>query len=200
MEENIIEQPELESDNHQNLKDISDSEIQEGSMFGRFKDATTLLNAYNNLQSEFTRKSQKLAEFQKENDKFANFKIYENVDDFIKETTDSDKYKKEITEIVSNDKEIDNLPNKYQVALKIIKEAESKIANNLNNQDFIDKYILNNENIKNIIINNYLSKLNNISQAPNVISGNSTNVHFSPSVDKPKTLKEAGEIFSKMLK
>ena len=116
------------------------------------------------------------------------------------ETTDKEKYKKEITEIISRDKDIENLPNKYHVALKIVQCAESKIADNLNNQDFLDKYILNNDTIKNLIINNYLSKLNNISQAPNVISGNSTNIHFSPNVDKPKTLKEAGEIFSKMLK
>ena len=197
MEEKLLEQPELETDNHQN--DISDSEIQEGSMFGRFKDATTLLDAYNNLQAEFTRKSQKLAEFQKEFEKNANFKIYETVDDFINDTNDSDKYKKEITEIIDKDVDLNNLPNKYQIAFKIIKEAESKIANNLNNQDFLDKYILNNDNIKNRIINDYLSKLNNISTAPKVISGNSTNIYFSPNPDKPKTLKEAGEIFSKML-
>lgn len=199
MEENFIEQPNLEPENHI-LNNATYSETQDGSMFGRFKDAKTLLDAYNNLQAEFTRKSQKLSEFQKNFDKNANFKTYDSIDDFINDTTDSDEYKKEITEIVESDEEISNLPNKYQVALKIIKEAESKLACNLNNQEFLDKYILNNENIKTQIINNYLSKLNNISSAPKVISGNSSNIYFSPNNDKPKTLKEAGEIFSKMLK
>ena len=32
---------------------------------GKFKDVNALLSAYNSLQAEFTRKSQKLAEFQK---------------------------------------------------------------------------------------------------------------------------------------
>ena len=32
------------------------------STFGKFKDATSLLSAYDSLQAEFTRKSQKLAE------------------------------------------------------------------------------------------------------------------------------------------
>ena len=199
MEENILEQPNLEPEENQ-TNDSTLQKNQEGSTFGRFKDAKTLLDAYNNLQSEFTRKSQKLAEFQKELEENANFKKYSSLDDFIKDTTDSDKYKKEITEILVNDNEINNLPNKYQVALKIIKEVESKFANNLNNQEYLDKYILNNENIKSQIIDNYLSTLNNISTAPKVISGNSTTIHFSPNLDKPKTIKEAGEIFSKMLK
>ena len=198
MNENTLEQPNLETENNQNI-DSTLSEIQDGSMIGKFKDAKTLLNAYNNLQAEFTRKSQKLAEFQKEYDDNANFKTFNTLDDFINTTADSEKYKNEITEILVNDTEINNLPNKYQVAYKVIKESESKLANNLNSQEFLDKYILNNENIKSQIINNYLSTLNNISQAPKVISGNSTNIHFSPNTSKPKTLKEAGEIFSKML-
>ena len=36
-----------------------------GSTLGKFKDATSLLSAYDSLQAEFTRKSQKLAETQK---------------------------------------------------------------------------------------------------------------------------------------
>ena len=122
-----------------------------------------------------------------------------SVDDFIKHTSDSEKYKNEIKEILTKDNELNNLPNKYQVAYKFIKNTESKIAENLNSQEFLDKYIISNENIKSQIINNYLSTINNISTAPKVISGNSTNIHFSPNTSKPKTLKEAGEIFSKML-
>ena len=198
MNENTLEQPEIEPENNQ-LNDSTSSENHDGSMIGKFKDAKTLLEAYNNLQAEFTRKSQKLAEFQKEYEENANFKTYSSVDDFIKSTSDSEKYKDEITEILTKDNELNNLPNKYQVAYKFIKNTESKIAENLNRQEFLDKYIISNENIKSQIINNYLSTINNISPAPKVISGNSTNIHFSPNTSKPKTLKEAGEIFSKML-
>lgn len=203
MNNNIIEQPELELDNS-NSKQINDvidnQEIQEGSIYGKFKNANNLLEAYNSLQAEFTRKSQKLAEFQKEYEENANFKKYNSIDDFIKSTNDSDKYKKEITEILVNDNELNNLPNKYQIAFKIIKQAENKLADNLNNQQFIDEFIVNNESVKSKIINNYLSTLNNISSSPQVISGNSTNIHFSPNTNNPRTIKEAGEIFSKMLK
>ncbi len=76
MEEDIIEQPVPETET------IQYSENQEGSIFGKFKDAKSLLDAYNNLQSEFTRKCQKLAEIQKENNENAFFNKYENIDDF----------------------------------------------------------------------------------------------------------------------
>ena len=104
MNNNIIEQPELELDNSNStqINDVIDNqEIQEGSIYGKFKNANNLLEAYNSLQAEFTRKSQKLAEFQKEYEENANFKKYNSIDDFIKSTNDSDKYKKEITEILS---------------------------------------------------------------------------------------------------
>ena len=199
MENLELEQPILEPELNKN-NELNSTIQEEGSMFGKFKDAKTLLDAYNSLQSEFTRKCQRLADFQKNQDENAIFVNYKNLDEFINDTTDSDKYKKEITEILVNDNEINNLPNKYQVAFKIAKESENKVAENLNSQEFLDKYVLNNENIKSQIINSYLSSLNNISTAPKVITGNSTNVYFSPNNSKPKTLKEAGEIFSKMLK
>ncbi len=201
MEIENLEQPVLEPENSIIFSaDNAESflENQEGSMYGKFKDAKSLLDAYNSLEAEFTRKSQKLAEIQKDLDKNANFKTYENVDEFLKSTTDSDKYKKEITEILTND-EINNLPNKYQVALLIAKTAESKSAKNLTDPNYIDNNILNNDEIKNKVISEYLSKLNYMPESPKVISGNSANVYFSPNENKPKTIKEAGNIFSKML-
>ena len=93
-----------------------------------------------------------------------------------------------------------NLPNKNLIAFKIIKEAERKTAEILNNQDYIDKYIENNEVLKDKILSKYLSSLNETSSAPKVISGNSSNIYFSPSLNMPKTLKDAGDILAKMLK
>lgn len=198
MEEKLLEQPNLETSNQNKTND--EIENQDGSMLGKFKDAKSLLDAYNNLQSEFTRKSQKLAEFEKNKEENAVFEKFNNIDDFINSTTDSGKYKKEITEIIDNNDDINNLPNKYQIAYKIAKLADCKSAETLNNQEFLDNYITNNENIKEKIISEYLSKLNNISTTPKTIQGNASSVYFSPNTAKPRTLKEAGEIFKKMLK
>lgn len=196
MENNQLEQPSLETDNDENIL----SENQDGSNYGKFKDAKTLLEAYNSLQAEFTRKSQKLAEIQREKEKNAVFETPNSLDEILKDTNDIDKYKKEITEILSNNSELCNLPNKYQVAFNLVKNSEHKFAEQLNNPEILGKYIEDNQELKNSIITKYLSSLNNISSAPKIISGNSSNIHFTQTNKTPKTLKDAGEIFFKMLK
>ena len=198
MEENIIEQPNLEPE-IQNVQEKEISETQEGSILGRFKDVKTLTDAYTSLQAEFTRKCQKLADFQREKDENAIFYKEKSLDEVLKDEQDKDKYKKEVAEILSNNEQLNNLPNKYLVAFKILEESNKKTTSKLNDPEFIDKYIESNPEIKNKIISEYLSRLNNISSAPKVISGNSTNIFFSPNENKPKNLKEAGDIFHKML-
>ncbi len=199
MENELLEQPVLETETTEEILDKTSSENQEGSNLGKFKSAKSLLEAYNNLQTEFTKKSQKLAELQKIQNKNAIFQNKESYDDFAKSTTDSDEYKKGIEEILARVTDLNNLPNKYQVAYKIIKEAERKSAENLNNPDFIDRNVMDNSLIKDKIISNYLSSLNNIPTAPKVISGNPTSIYLSPK-ENPKNFKEAGEILKNMFK
>ena len=242
---NSNEKDEFNANDLKNNIDISETDsnltTHEGSIIGKFKDAKTLLEAYNNLQSEFTRKSQRLAilEKQLEDNKIINnsessvievknetntqnklnnfsndYSLKDNlnkditsevasvknetIDDFVSRNSDSEKYKKMLTEIAGSDA-LSNLPNKYQLAYDVIKVAESKIAEKLNDPTFVDKLIADNEMVKSKVITNYLSNLNNHS-APSVMSGASPSVYFSPSSGAPKTIREAGELFSKMLK
>ena len=196
MNETTIEQLNAEPD----IQNLNEAENSSSSIYGKFKDAQTLLEAYNSLQSEFTRKSQKLAELQNKIDKNTEFSKSDSIEEILKDQTDLEKYKKEVTEILNNDPSLSNLPNKNHIAFKIIKEAERRTAETLNNHEYVDKYIESNEEIKTRIISNHLSALNNTSSAPKVITGNSSNIYFSPSLNMPKTLKDAGEILSKMLK
>lgn len=192
MEENFnLEQPEIDTEKQ--------SENQDGSNLGKFKDVQTLLNAYNSLQAEFTRKSQKLAEIQKEKEEIALFSYNDSLDEILKDESDNDKYKKEIAEILNNNKEINNLPNRNHIAFKIIKETEKNIENKINSQEFIDECVKNNTTLYNAIISKYLSNLNNIPANNNIITSCGS-IYFSPNQNKPTTIKEAGEIFSKMLK
>lgn len=48
------------------LSNIEGDKSLDNTTIGKFKDAKTLLSAYNNLQSEFTRKCQKLSELEKQ--------------------------------------------------------------------------------------------------------------------------------------
>lgn len=176
------------------------AENSDSSMYGKFKDAKTLLDAYNSLEAEFTRKSQKLAEFQKKESENALFSNNDSLENILKDSTDLEKYKKEVAEILENNEDLSSLPNRNHLAFKILKEAERRTAINLNNPEYIDKYIENNEEIKEKIISKYLSSLNETSSAPKVISGSASSIYISPSLNMPKTLKDAGDILTKMLK
>lgn len=192
MENKAIEQLEAEPE----IK----SENSESSIYGKFKDAETLLNAYNSLEAEFTRKSQKLSEIQRKLEENALLSNNDSLEKIIDDSSDLEKYKKEVAEILDDNSDLSNLPNRNFVAVKIIKEAERKTAEKLNNPEFVDKYIESNNALKEKIISNYLSTLNNVSSAPKVISGNASSIYISPSLNIPKTFKDAGEILSKMLK
>ena len=193
MEEKIIEQLETEPEVQNQQPENSES-----SIYGKFKDAQTLLEAYNSLQAEFTRKSQKLADFQKQLEENAVFSKSDSLEEILTDSTDLEKYKKEVTEILTQNEELCNLPNKNLIAFKIAKNVEKEIESKLTNQEILEKYINDNNELKNKIISDYLLSLNNISSAPKIISGNSNNVFFAAN-ENPKTLKDAGEIFSKML-
>ena len=196
MEEKYIEQSQLETEEQNNR--FESTENQADSTFGRFKDAKTLLDAYTSLQAEFTRKCQKLADIQKEKEENAVFYKEYSLEELLKNEIDQEKYKKEVTEILTQNEELCNLPNKNLIAFKIAKNVEKEIESKLTNQEILEKYINDNNELKNKIISDYLLSLNNISSAPKIISGNSNNVFFSAN-ENPKTLKDAGEIFSKML-
>lgn len=200
MEEKNLEQLEISAESEMSGAAESYSKTEEGSMLGKFKDAESLLAAYNNLEAEFTRKSQKLAELQKKLQETAVFEHQESIEDFIENAPNNDKYKKEITEILEKDKSISNLPNKFDVALSIIKNAEQKSQELLTDEEFLEKNIYSNKRVVDKIISNYLNGLNGISAHPKLISGSANCVHFSPDESKPKTIFEAGEILSKMLK
>ena len=72
--ENVGEQPVLESEGMQDGQE-------KGSPFGKFANAQELKTAYENLEKEFTRKSQLLSSFQKEASSFQN----ENATTFVEE-------------------------------------------------------------------------------------------------------------------
>ena len=68
MEEENREQPTVEPANVINItsEESAASEVGSQGQYGKFKSADKLLEAYNNLQSEFTKKCQQLSQMQKD--------------------------------------------------------------------------------------------------------------------------------------
>lgn len=194
MEEEIVrEQPELEEEN-ENL--IAQSE---GSL-GKFKDAESLLKAYNNLQAEFTKKCQKLSALENEKNKtiFYEEDWNKRVANFLEKNPEAKKYSKEISEKILNSPELKSSENALElawssIAMKSYVEPE-KLASD---KTFLNSYIFNNEEIKKQVLENYLKE---IKTAPPVISGSRGAKLSSKEEYTPKNLNDAKKIVEKFFK
>lgn len=186
----------------------------EGSPLGKFKDAKSLYGAYNELQSEFTRKCQKLSEATKklEESQALNtgdgerdlnnkneFAWSEKLDDFLKTHKNADGFVEQITNEIIMDKDLkesgDALEKAYTRVLEknyIPKESLAK------NPEFLDKYIYSNDEIKNKIISEYVSSLQQ-TQSPLSVS-NSGYVGGIAHTPKFGSLEEASKYVENMFK
>lgn len=232
-ETNFLEQPKssagVESVGEQNSQGekVQPNVEENGSNFGKFKDSASLLSAYSNLEKEFTKKSQKLAELLKseeiknanlkennENmcDISANQEIFHNSaqafyednnwktysENFIKNNPDAKKYASEIYNLIASDKVLASCPNCLEYAFATIAQKHKVDTESLlNDQTFLSEHILNNENIKNQIIKNYLSSLS--ANVPRFISGTTQSISVTTPENKPKTIKDASDILRKLL-
>lgn len=225
--EEIREQPNSEPAIALNAANENSAVSEEGSQaldFGKFKNAKALLDAYNNLQAEFTKKSQQLSKLRRD-------KTNELTNDNLEEPTENfTKNEKNLTDInenyiesegssenVDNDLHLfleeNNLAESYSdeikshylnknqnpferawasVILSHIKQGDDK-----SNDPIINQYILNDEKVKNKIIENYLTELN--SSRPPVMMSSQLGERLSDvKPDSPKTLAEAKELVGKM--
>lgn len=187
------------------------------SNLGKFKDPANLLSAYNNLEKEFTKKCQKLAELSKTNEqllsknqsdtttilsqeenKTTDWTTYAK--DFVKENPEAKKYANEIFEIVKSDKNLASSPNCLEYALAIC-ESNHKVDTEslLSDPQFLSEHVYSNNEIKEKIINEYLLSLKTGTQMPKFISGTTQHVNVTISEKKPKTIKDASNILRKLL-
>jgi hypothetical protein len=86
--ETVMEQPNLDLPQNEDIKQVADIALEnngssavktEDGSIGKFKNTESLLNAYNSLQAEFTRKCQRLSELESKAQSTT-----ENVEDYIK--------------------------------------------------------------------------------------------------------------------
>ena len=191
---------------------------EEGSL-GKFKDVESLLNAYNNLQAEFTRKSQKLSEYEsklqamnapknlaeassmafefltksdKENVKVGFDEANQNIVTHVQELEES----AETNQIILNNPNGVGLETTVKTKEKNLTESNKEEI--LQNREFVQEFIEQNQELRDSIVISYLESIleNN---APKVISKNygSGGVALSEP-PKPKNLDDAKQILSQM--
>ena len=192
MEEKVLngEQP-----NDANVRAVAtDGEVgtstSEGSPLGKFKDSAKLLEAYNELQSEFTRKCQKLSDTEKKLQELSNdsntsqdnvaqnsneFAWNKNISEFLQSHKNARGLVEEITNEIINDntlrKSEDGLEKAYARVIEKKYTPESELVKNV---EFLKNYIYSNEEIKNTIIKEYIASLQN-SKNPIIVNNSSFN-------------------------
>ena len=181
LEPNIIEQDKnslknIENTlNNSNIKEkTGEQPLPDGSPLGKFKDVESLKNAYENLEKEFTRKSQLLSSLQKQeemqgastNNLFDKKEWKGYVENFLQENPRAKEYAKELSNLILQDKVIAESQNPLHNAW--LKFLEQQLVNNQNYLESETNFnqVLKNNKVRDAVIKDYLKQVN--STKPNV--------------------------------
>lgn len=182
-----------------NLKELEGSQVQEdmqhseaenGETVGKFKDANALLEAYNNLEKEFTKKCQRLSELEKDKikeEEKLDKKVEEKLALFLSSNGEATNYKDELVEKVKSDDSLKKMddPFSYVWAEMVF----DKIKNQKTSDEAVKNYILGNENLKNAVIESYINQLSE-NKSPIIISSNGNRV-ATVATQNPANLDDA---------
>lgn len=233
MEENInkcVEQSEsivtdqsvsTQQENGVNVSNASDS------TFGKFRDAKSLVDAYNNLQVAFTKKSQQLAELIKNgtNNEGVSSEIktseeknidtknvdhtqlspvyersdwHEKLGSFLANHEQAKNYAKEIGAILLEDKALAKDPNSLELAWAKVMSRHYVAPDQLSGAD-IDKYLESHTDIKDKIISDYLNSIHTGKVVPLISESKGSNTSV---LGRPKfsNLNEAKQYVEAMFR
>ncbi len=169
-------------------------EAEKGSPLGKFKNVNDLYDAYNNLQAEFTRKSQRLSELEKEKTNKETDKFEEDFKSFLSRTTEACPYAEEIRSRLGEKK--GGEANFDQVWATILYEKLSSVDRA--KEPLVQNLILNDDQLQKMVIENYMKKLEKQS-APITISSNAGETVTKPVANKPDTFEDAKRIVLELL-
>lgn len=177
-----------------------------GSKLGKFKDAEALMCAYNNLQSDYTKKCQALSSLQKkvaENEskispeqkieqKKLEAKKYFEADSVASEHID------EIANIALQFEGEGFTDNVFDLAWSEYAKKNFVSKNSLaQDEDFLQEFIFNNKKIKEKIVKDYFNSLNFATNPTLISAQRGANTILAPQ-NKPKTIKDATKLVEDM--
>ena len=187
-------------------------EVQNGSPKMKFESVEELEKAYQNLEKEFTKKSQKLKSLLKEKSDANESSSQENLPFFerenwgeitkifLQENPKAKIHAKEISKMLMEDKDLQEANNPLLSAWQKWLTKNYKDKNDyLNDEEFFEELLLN-EKLKNKFITNYLNEIKNRDEKIPPItsfgfSGIQNNGHKVSSLEEAKEL--AKKIFNK---
>lgn len=176
---------------------------------GKFKSVQALMDAYESLQSEFTKKCQQLSQYQKdktdtsEDKQNSEEKVEDqneegfNQEEFVQFLSDNDRAREYAEEIKNAFGQISQKQkNPYQVAWESVVANHLKQANKAGDP-IINEYVLSDENVRNKIIESYIQQISSSAPPLTLSSGRGQSVaQVMP--QRPQTLADAKKIVDQM--
>ena len=173
-----------------------ETEGEEQSKPKKFKSVEELEKAYESLEKEFTRRSQRLAKLEKEmkQDKVetdAEWKA--KVDKFFTENPSAKPFAKQMSDQIIRDNTLRSRSDCLETALtRVLLEAYRAPKDLATDEDFLKEHILGSDFVKKAVIEGYMKDLRE-GKPPVLISARGQNTIAPRS--KPKTIEEAGKMF-----
>ena len=167
--------------------------------FGKFKNPEELLKAYQELEKEFTKKSQKLSKLEAladgENQVFDDESFKVAADKFFENTPSAKPFAKDIALKIIEKPELKKDKNCLSVALMQVLIDKFRTPEQLmQDGQFLNDYVLSSSKVKDAIIGAYLKDIRD-GQPPATLSGDGLQC-VAPS-KKIRSIEEAGRMFLK---
>ena len=182
------------------MENLEQPDIQEkgSNLFGKFKDAESLLKAYNSLEAEFTKKSQKLASLESENEKTQlelnkQAEQEKRVDEFVSKFEIAKPFSSALKESLKSGEDVDI----KEEAIRMIAKTYKTALDYSRDDEFLNNYIFSNQEIKDKIVKDYLSKITQSS--PIKLENGAGNITLTPP-KLPSTIVEAGKLAKSIIK
>ena len=180
---------------------------EESGSLKKFKSTESLLRAYEDLEKEFTRKSQKLSELEKtieadnvekSTPEYSKENWREKTKEFLEKNSEAKKFAGEISQMLHEDKDLACLPNSLELAYAKILASKYKSNEELvEDNNFLTNHIYNNEKIVETIIKKYISEVNNKNIPPIILNPKASSVGFVAPA-QPNNLGEAKALVEKL--
>lgn len=179
-------------------KELEQPNLDGSNEFGKFKDAESLLKAYTNLEAEFTKKSQRLASLESETAKMqdsinAQAEIEKSIDEFVTKFDVIKPFSSALKESLIN-KESASIE---EAAVKILANNYKSAENLAKDSEFLNNYIYSNQEIKDKIVKDYISKVTH--NSPIKVETSKSSISLTPP-NIPTTIQEAGKLAKSIIK
>lgn len=166
--------------------------------FGKFKDAESLLKAYTSLEAEFTKKSQKLASLELETEKQNEIQqkqdlLNKRVEEFVTKFDIAKPFTSALKETLATSENV----NLEEEAIRLISNTYKSAEAYAKDSEFLNNYIYSNQEIKDNIVKDYLSKLTQ--NSPIKVDNGGASISLTPP-KQPTTIQEAGRLAKSIIK